>query len=144
MAFDALVSSPGRLRILTALAGEPRRQPFVEVRRRTGLTDGNLATHARRLASAGLVAIEKSIAAGKPLTTLHLTPDGRDALAAHASALLAALERSDAAIGMETPAGAGGGAGGGGGRTSDRDAGADQPAHNPRYVDDDGDDDWVD
>jgi DNA-binding MarR family transcriptional regulator len=91
MSFDALVSSPGRLRILTALASDPA-QPFVELRRRTGLTDGNLATHARRLQSAGLVAIHKSIDAGKPLTTLHLTREGRDALTAHARALLSALE----------------------------------------------------
>ena len=48
MAFESLVTNPGRLRILTTLASEERRQPFVEVRRRTGLTDGNLATHARR------------------------------------------------------------------------------------------------
>ena len=93
MSFDALVANPGRLRILTALAGEA--QPFVAVRQQTGLTDGNLSTHARRLASAGLVAIEKSITAGKPLTTLHLTPRGRDALAEHARSLLAALDPTD-------------------------------------------------
>jgi DNA-binding MarR family transcriptional regulator len=93
MAFDALVANPGRLRILTALAGDgSARQPFVQLRRRTGLTDGNLATHARRLHSAGFIAIEKSIASGKPLTTMHLTPRGRDALTEHARSLLAALE----------------------------------------------------
>ena len=91
MPFDALVANPGRLRILTALAGTPR-QPFVELRRQTGLTDGNLCTHARRLESAGFIAIEKSIAAGKPLTTLQLTSRGRDALTAHAHALLRSLE----------------------------------------------------
>jgi DNA-binding MarR family transcriptional regulator len=91
MSFDSMVTSPGRLRILTALASQPR-QPFVELRARTGLTDGNLATHARRLQSAGFVTIEKTIEAGKALTTLHLTSAGRDALAAHARQLLAALE----------------------------------------------------
>jgi DNA-binding MarR family transcriptional regulator len=91
MAFESLVTNPGRLRILTTLASEERRQPFVEVRRRTGLTDGNLATHARRLQSAGLVTIEKSIAAGKPLTTLHLTREGREALASHVAALQSAM-----------------------------------------------------
>src|SRR4051794_11318730 len=103
MAFDSLVTNPGRLRILTVLAAaEQTRQPFVELRRRTGLTDGNLATHARRLQSAGFVAIEKSIEAGKPLTTLHLTTQGREALLAHARQLQDALatpsglERSDA------------------------------------------------
>jgi DNA-binding MarR family transcriptional regulator len=90
MSFDPLVSSPGRLRILAALAAESR-QPFVQLRRATGLTDGNLATHARRLQSAGLVAIEKSIHSGKPLTILHLTREGRDALTAHARQLEAAL-----------------------------------------------------
>ena len=95
MGFDALVTNPGRLRILTALAsaGEAR-ESFVQVRKRTGLTDGNLATHARRLQSAGFIAIEKSIASGKPLTTLHLTRSGRDALLEHARQLQAALDGS--------------------------------------------------
>ena len=42
MTFDPLVSNAGRLRILTALAEEPRGQAFVQLRSRTGLTDGNL------------------------------------------------------------------------------------------------------
>ena len=98
MTFDALVSSPGRLRILTALASEPV-QAFVALRRATGMTDGNLTTHARRLQSAGFVTIRKSIERGKPLTTLQLTRDGRDALTAHARALSAALEQRA----IETP-----------------------------------------
>jgi hypothetical protein len=52
MPFDALVANPGRLRILTALVAEPR-QEFVRLRERTRLTDGNLATHAKRLCGAG-------------------------------------------------------------------------------------------
>jgi DNA-binding MarR family transcriptional regulator len=94
MSFDSLVTNPGRLRILTALARVEDRQSFVEVRRRTGLTDGNLATHARRLQSAGFIAIEKSIASGKPLTTLQLTRSGREALVHHARELAAALDGS--------------------------------------------------
>ena len=101
MAFESLVTNPGRLRILTALASDERRQPFVEVRRRTGLTDGNLATHARRLQSAGLVNIEKTIAAGKPLTTLHLTREGRAALASHVAALQSALTPTSAPVSIE-------------------------------------------
>ena len=118
MPFDALVANPGRLRILTALAGT-RRQPFVELRRQTGLTDGNLCTHARRLQSAGFIAIEKSFEAGKPLTTLELTSRGRDALTAHAHALLRSLESP-----AESSA-----------------APQDEPAHDN---DDDYVDDWVD
>jgi DNA-binding MarR family transcriptional regulator len=97
MPFDALVANPGRLRILTALAGAPK-QPFVELRRQTGLTDGNLSTHARRLQSAGFITIEKSIEAGKPLTMLHLTSRGRDALTEHAHALLRSLEAPAAPV----------------------------------------------
>ncbi len=91
MPFDALVANPGRLRILTALATEPR-QEFVRLRERTRLTDGNLATHARRLCGAGFIAIDKSIRAGKPVTSLQLTRAGREALEAHARYLMAALQ----------------------------------------------------
>jgi DNA-binding MarR family transcriptional regulator len=97
MSFDSLVANPGRLRILTALASEPR-QPFVQLRGRTGLTDGNLATHARRLQTAGLIAIDKRIDGGKPITTLDLTPAGREALTRHARELLAALEGRPAVV----------------------------------------------
>src|SRR5918993_1168716 len=90
MPFDALVANPGRLRILTALATEPR-QEFVRLRQRTRLTDGNLATHAKRLCGAGFIAIDKSIRAGKPVTSLELTAAGRAALENHAHHLLEAL-----------------------------------------------------
>lgn len=90
MGFDALVANPGRLSILTALAVE-QQQEFVELRRRTALTDGNLACHARRLASAGLIQIEKSFRDGKPVTRLSLTVAGRSALEAHARRVLAAI-----------------------------------------------------
>ncbi|HEV2294558.1 MAG TPA: transcriptional regulator [Tepidisphaeraceae bacterium] len=90
MPFDPLIANPGRLRILTALATEPR-QEFVRLRERTRLTDGNLATHARRLCGAGFIMIEKSIRSGKPVTSFEMTLAGRQALEAHAHHLLAAL-----------------------------------------------------
>jgi DNA-binding MarR family transcriptional regulator len=90
MPFDSLVANPGRLRILVSLAQEPT-QEFVQLRQATKLTDGNLSTHARRLHSAGMLAIEKTFRSGKPVTTLSLTPTGREALESHANDLLAAL-----------------------------------------------------
>lgn len=90
MSPDSLVANPGRLRILTALAVEPR-QPFVVLRKQTGLTDGNLASHAKRLEAGGLVQVQKSFEAGKPVTTFILTGEGRGALEAHARRVLAAL-----------------------------------------------------
>ena len=101
MRIDPLVANPGRLCILAALASDPR-QPFVQLRNQTGLTDGNLATHARRLHSAGLIAIEKSITRGKPLTTLHLTPQGRAALSSHVQSLTQALQPQPAEISAVT------------------------------------------
>ena len=90
MPFDSLVANPGRLRILVSLAQEPT-QEFVQLRQATKLTDGNLSTHAKRLHSAGMLAIEKTFRAGKPVTTLSLTRTGREALESHANDLLAAL-----------------------------------------------------
>jgi DNA-binding MarR family transcriptional regulator len=90
LSFDPLVANPGRLSILTALAVDER-QEFVALRKRTNLTDGNLASHAKRLQGAGLVTVDKSFRAGKPVTCFVLTPEGRRALEAHARRVLAAI-----------------------------------------------------
>lgn len=87
---EALVVNPGRLRILTALA-ESRRAEFVPLRNRTRLTDGNLAAHAKRLQSAGLIEVDKQFRDGKPVTSYTLTRTGREALEQHARYLLAAV-----------------------------------------------------
>jgi DNA-binding MarR family transcriptional regulator len=82
MPFDPIVTNPGRLNILTALC-QADGQEFVRLRAATRLTDGNLTTHARKLASAGLVAIEKGHKAGRCVTTITLTHVGRAALVRH-------------------------------------------------------------
>jgi DNA-binding MarR family transcriptional regulator len=92
MAFNSAVVNPGRLSILTALAVEDQ-QDFVTLRTRTNMTDGNLSTHAKRLAQAGMVEIEKKIDAGKPVTRFTLTVAGRSALEGHVRKLLAALSQ---------------------------------------------------
>jgi DNA-binding MarR family transcriptional regulator len=91
MSIDSIVVNPGRLKILTALAVEPR-QEFVRLRGATQMTDGNLATHARRLRSAGLLEIDKTFRNGKPVTTFVLTQQGRAALHAHVEHLTVALQ----------------------------------------------------
>lgn len=90
MSFDPLIANAGRLRILTALAVEER-QEFVHLRKSTALTDGNLASHARRLQTGGLIQIDKQLRGGKPVTHLTLTSEGRRALEAHVRRLLAAI-----------------------------------------------------
>jgi DNA-binding MarR family transcriptional regulator len=95
MPFDSLIANPGRLRILTALAVE-NRQEFVQLRRSTRLTDGNLSAHARRLNTGGLIDIEKHFRDDKPVTTFHLNTEGRRRLIEHAHALLKAIEEPPA------------------------------------------------
>ena len=92
MGFDPLVTNPGRLTILAALAGEGE-QPleFVRLRARTRLTDGNLAAHAKRLQSGGLIQVEKQFEAGKPVTRFALTAVGRKALEDHVRRVTAAI-----------------------------------------------------
>jgi DNA-binding MarR family transcriptional regulator len=92
MGFDPLVTNPGRLTILAALAGEGE-QPleFVRLRARTRLTDGNLAAHAKRLQSGGLIQVDKQFEAGKPVTRFMLTPVGREALEEHVRRVTAAI-----------------------------------------------------
>lgn len=91
MSFDSLITNPGRLKILTALAGS-REQEFVQLRGITKMTDGNLATHARRLHAAGLLQIDKAFRKGKPVTTFTLTEQGRGALQDHVNQLIDALK----------------------------------------------------
>ena len=92
MSPENLIANPGRLKILTALAVDSR-QEFVRLRRQTKLTDGNLASHARRLQSAGFIAIDKQIRDGKPVTSLALTTEGRSALESHVRRLMAAISQ---------------------------------------------------
>src|SRR5262245_37861285 len=101
MALDSLVANPGRLKILTSLAGEGA-QEFVHLRQRTNLTDGNLSTHARRLQTAGLLAIDKTFRAGKPVTTITLTRQGRAALESHVHSIMAALNLKPVTSTMQT------------------------------------------
>ena len=69
-----------RLGIVSALAASPVLS-FQELKELLGLTDGNLAIHARRLEEAGYVACTKGFAGRVPRTEYRLTPAGRRALA---------------------------------------------------------------
>ena len=92
MGFDPLVTNPGRLTILAALAGEGEQAlEFVRLRARTRLTDGNLAAHAKRLQSGGLIHVDKQFKAGKPVTRFMLTAVGREALEEHVRRVTAAI-----------------------------------------------------
>ncbi|GIW76976.1 MAG: hypothetical protein KatS3mg104_2039 [Phycisphaerae bacterium] len=69
--FDPVITNPGRLTILTALCSKASLD-FVTLRRVTGMTDGNLTTHLRKLASMGFVRIDKTVRSGKRMTSITL------------------------------------------------------------------------
>jgi DNA-binding MarR family transcriptional regulator len=92
--FDSVVANAGRLRILAALA-RVREAEFVHLRQLTRMTDGNLSAHAKRLAEAGLISIEKRFRDEKPVTSFRITQAGKYAIQAHARQLLAAVEEGD-------------------------------------------------
>ena len=100
--FDSLIASSGRLRILAALVGESQLE-FVGLRAKTQMTDGNLATHTRRLESAGFVKVEKSFRDRKPVTKVNLTVEGRRALEEHARELLNILGMTPRAELVDSP-----------------------------------------
>jgi DNA-binding MarR family transcriptional regulator len=75
---DAVIHERARLAIVSALAvtGE---LSFNELKTSLNLTDGNLAAHSRTLEDAGYLEVAKSREGKRPLTTMRLTPKGRDA-----------------------------------------------------------------
>ena len=88
---DRLVHQPARLSILTILyvvegAGFPC------VKRRTGLTGGNLSSHISKLESAGYVQVKKEFVDKIPHSLLSLTPEGREAFQAYRQRMKRVLE----------------------------------------------------
>lgn len=76
---DRLVHEPARLAILTVLASAGAVE-FRFLETVTGLTRGNLNSHATKLEAAGYLEVEKAFRGKVPVTTYHLTATGRRAL----------------------------------------------------------------
>ncbi|MEL7363433.1 MAG: transcriptional regulator [Bacteroidota bacterium] len=94
-ALDRLVHEPARLAILAALSA-CQRADFVYLRRLTGLSKGNLASHLSKLEAAGYVASEKRTGRGRTLTFLALSGAGEAALQAHWARLAVLHDRARA------------------------------------------------
>ncbi len=75
---DATIHAPIRLAIMTALASVDYAD-FTYLRELTGATDGNLATHLRRLEEAGYVTMSKTFRGRRPNTTYRISEAGRNA-----------------------------------------------------------------
>jgi DNA-binding MarR family transcriptional regulator len=83
---DRLVHEPARLAILVTLAIVDEAD-FVYLQRRTGLTAGNIASHANRLEGAGYVEVDKGMGGPRRRTVYRLTDAGRTALATYRRAI---------------------------------------------------------
>lgn len=97
-----IVHQRGRLAIMAALA-EAGTLDFVNLRRVTGMTDGNLSRHLQVLADVGYVAIDKELAGRRPRTTVRVTTEGTAAFQAELALLQALVERFRPAVAGEGP-----------------------------------------
>ena len=84
--FDDMVHSQARLAVLTFLATVPTAS-FLDLKNATGLSDGNLSVHVKKLEGSGYVLVEKSFVNRRPRTTVSLTETGRSALMQHLNRL---------------------------------------------------------
>lgn len=75
---DRIVHEPSRLLILVYLYSVEKAD-FTFLKRQTGMTQGNLASHLARLESAGYIKSVKMFRERKPLTMLNITGKGREA-----------------------------------------------------------------
>lgn len=75
LALDPNIHAPVRLAVMTALSGGESAD-FTYLLGITGTTDGNLATHLRRLEEAGYITMRKSFRRRRPHTRYRLTPGG--------------------------------------------------------------------
>ena len=83
---DRLVHEPARLAILVTLAIVDEAD-FVYLQRHTGLTAGNIASHASRLDDAGYLEVDKGTGGPRRRTVYRLTGAGREALATYRRAI---------------------------------------------------------
>jgi DNA-binding MarR family transcriptional regulator len=75
-----------RLGIMSALAVNDSLD-FTSLKEFLEVTDGNLATHIKKLEQEGFVEVEKSFINNKPNTSYSMTPKGKKAFEEHLSVL---------------------------------------------------------
>jgi DNA-binding MarR family transcriptional regulator len=79
---DKLVHEPRRFGIMNAL-NRTGDLGLNTLRRITGLTQGNLATHLRKLEDAGLIEIRRRTILRRPYSRVFITDEGRAAITSH-------------------------------------------------------------
>ncbi|WP_260483380.1 winged helix-turn-helix domain-containing protein [Sphingomicrobium flavum] len=81
-AIDDVIHGRVRLAVMAYLSGAESAD-FATLRAKTGVTDGNLSVHLRKLEDVGYVAIDKAFVDRKPVTSCTLTDAGREAWIAY-------------------------------------------------------------
>lgn len=90
----AIFHQPARLRIM-GLLYKQRDASFTRVRDLLGLTDGNLASHGKRLADAGYVEMRRVLTPTGFESRLRITQQGARAFGAYLDALRGFLDEYD-------------------------------------------------
>lgn len=89
--FDEMITSPARLAIVSTLVpGEP--VSFSNLKRATGLADGNLHVQTGKLTAAGYIEARKGRSAGRRVTEFLLTELGLERFRRHVRRLQAVLD----------------------------------------------------
>lgn len=93
---DALIHQPVRLRIM-ALLWRHRDVSYTRTRDHLGLTDGNLATHIRRLEEAGLLEARRVLRGRHGFHLRYrITPHGLDAFRHYLNTMRTLLDEAEA------------------------------------------------
>ena len=91
MELDKIMHAPARLAIVRQLMAVDEADA-TWLHGQTGLSWGNLATHARKLEDAGYVQVTKEFVERKPRTLFRLTAEGRAAYEEYRRRILELLE----------------------------------------------------
>lgn len=94
---DRLIHERIRLGIVSALAAEDCLS-FGDLKTILKTSDGNLSVHARKLESAGYIAVKKSYEDRKPKTEYRLTTKGRKALESYLASMETLLSEARDAL----------------------------------------------
>ncbi len=84
--FDDVIHEPHRLRICAMLVPSTGTE-FATVRDEMGLSDSALSKHLKTLSERGYTRLERTVRDGHQVTTVVLTPAGREALCGHVAEL---------------------------------------------------------
>ena len=83
---DEVIHGRVRLGVMAYLATAQSAE-FNALKARLQVTDGNLATHLRKLEDAGYVTVEKAFVGRKPMTRIHITETGRTSFVSYLDAI---------------------------------------------------------